>query len=459
MAAAKTLEELYGRSFERDLVYLLMFDHAFAEQVINGIDPSLFHNAYYKEIVSAFCLLVSQRNGMVPTYASIIPILKKKRMKLPDARKELVSHAISSATRMKRKMRHPKEADIQTIQSELSSFITHRNLQAALLESVDLLDEGKYEKIQDLITQAATSGSTSVQDDPGLEYTDIEKRLEFYKDAKIAEFHAPIGVRRIDEVMRGGLEPGMLGIFLAPTGVGKTRALVNVGTMCLLKGLSVVHITMELSAKEISHRYDARMTGVPINAMANNPGKYDKKLCRYAKKIKGRLFIKGWSQGSASASDIRAYLKQRIVQDDLNPQVILIDYIDLLRPVRKRKEVRFELADTSRALRGLGQDLGCSVWSASQTVKANWDSEILTLSAVAEASEKANVADAVLGLCQTTAEKRKKQMRIIILKNRLGGKEKTTVNCLVTDDTQVIRESPVQGTQNVPQFKSKGDKK
>jgi len=448
MATSTTLEERYGKTFERTLTYLLLFDPGFSEQVTNGIDPSLFHNVHYKEIASAFCLLVSQRNGMVPTYASIAPILKKRLTgKTPSAKKEIIKSALQIALKMKKHMKFPSDADIKTVQNELGSFISHRNLQAALLESVDLLDEGKFEEIQELISHAAKSGEMSVVDDPGLEYTNIKERLKFYQDAKVAEFHAPIGVRKIDDIMRGGLEPGALGIFLAPTGIGKTRALVNVGAMCVCKGLNVVHISMEIPAKEIGHRYDARMTGVPINAMAQSPGKYDKKLYHAAKKLKGRLFIKSWSSGAASVTDIRAYLKQRTVQDDFVPQVILVDYIDLLRPIRKRREIRFELADTTRALRGMAQDFACATWTASQTVKANWDSEVLSLSSIAEAGEKANVADAVIGMCQTAAEKRKKLMRMIILKNRQGGKEKTSVDCNVTEDTQVIQQSPIQRTQ------------
>ena len=456
MAASKTLEEQYGRTFERTLVYLLLFEITFAEQVANGIDPSLFHNTYYKELVSAFCFLVSRQNGMIPTYASIIPILKKRIARAPASRKEVIQGAIRIAAKMKKRMSYPSDADIITIRQELGSFISHRNLQAALLQSVDLLDEGKYDDIQELVSRAAKSGEVSVSDDPGLEYSDIKQRLEFYKEAEVAEFHAPIGIRRIDEIMRGGLEPGKLGIFLAPTGIGKTRAMVNVGTMCLCKGLNVAHISMEIDAKEIGHRYDARMTNIPINAMANAPGKYDKKLYQAAKKLKGRLFIKSWSSGAASVSDVRAYLKQRMIQDDFQPQVILVDYIDLMRPMRKRKEVRFELADTARALRGLSQDMYCSLWTASQTTKANWDLEVLTLSSIAEAAEKANVADAVIGMCQTSAEKRKKLMRMIILKNRQGGKERTSVNCLVTDDTQVIQQSPIQNVG--PPQKKKGER-
>lgn len=225
-----------------------------------------------------------------------------------------------------------------------------------------------------------------------------------------------------------------------------TMALVNIGCECLLAGLNVIHVTLEISALEASYRYDARMTGLPINEIMSGLSRHKATIRKNTKRLQANLFIKEWGSDEASAMDVRAYLKMLEARTGVIPDVLLVDYADLLRPVHQRKDLRIELKDTMRALRQISKDWDCAVWTASQTNREGWEAERISLKTIAEAWEKATISDVIIALCQTYEEKRKDKMRWMVLKNRQGGHEGHTVDCKAWGSTQLIEQARQQLT-------------
>jgi len=440
-----TLGAKYGSEFEKTLCYILLFDTPLAETISEGISPDLFHEQQHREIASTFTRLRLAHGGAVPTYKTILSELKRKRseMKKNSPRYKPLDAAVKRTISIgKREV--PTATDIGYVKDNLQEFITRRNTQTALLDSVELVEAGEFDQIREMIDEATQSGRMKIAPSPGLEFTDAAARYAAYTAQRANLIHAPMGVPMLDQMLRGGLEPGTLGMFMAATGIGKTMALINVGTASLLRALNVVHITLELSDIDVALRYDARMMGYPVNELLRNPKRYRKRIHASTSKLTSRLFIKQWGSSEASAHDVRAYLKILDMKHGVNPQVVIVDYADLLCPIKHQREMRFELKDTVRALRQLACEFNCAVWTASQVNKEGFDVELLSLRTIAEASEKACIADVVIGLCQTPEERRKKRMRLLILKNRLGGNEQKVVDCIVNTGTQTISENPTQ---------------
>jgi len=441
----ETLGKHFGREFEITLCYILLFDQALAEQFADAVSPDLFRDPQHREIISSFNRLRRAAGGSVPTYKTVLAELRRKRSDL-DKNSPRYKPMDAAVKRLVTISNRPAStaSDVGFVRDNLQVFVTKRSTQLALLESVELVETGEFDQIRDIIDAATQSGRLKVAPTLGLEFTDAEARYARYTAKKLHTIHSPIGVPRLDAMMRGGLEPGSLGMFMAATGIGKTMAMINVGTAALLRGLNVVHFTMEIFEDEVSIRYDARMLGYPINELMRNPKRYKKRMKSSNKNLKSRLFIKQWGSDEVSAYDLRAYLKVLDLKEGVKPQVLLVDYADLLCPLQKQREVRFELRDTVRALRQIASEFNCAVWTASQVNKEGFDAEILSLRTISESSEKANVADVVIGLCQTADERRKKRMRLLILKNRLGGNEQKAVDCIINTGTQTISENPTQ---------------
>jgi replicative DNA helicase len=316
-------------------------------------------------------------------------------------------------------------------------------LQSALLTSADLLHKGDHENILRLVETAYHSSLGMVDAGRGMDFFNVKEKMRRYNHQATVGKRCPIGIRALDKACFGGLEPGMLGFFMAGTHVGKTMFMINSGVSALLKGLNVTHVTLEMSEEQIAARYDARILGVPINDIRMNSSLYRKEMRQAAKDITGRLDIVGWSSGECSIHDIRAYLARREKETGIVSDVVYVDYVDLMRSLRSYTDRRHELASDTRTLRALAQEKGVGIWTATQIKKDDWGKESVDLSGAYESGEKMNVADFVLGLARAKATKN--AVRVFNLKDRVAGKVGMTVDCVVRTDTCSVKSTQVSG--------------
>ena len=100
--------------------------------------------------------------------------------------------------------------------------------------------------------------------------------------------------------------------------------------------------------------------------------------------------------------------------------MVIVDYGDLLRPIKARKEKRTELESIYEELRGLAQIHECPIWTASQTNRSGLNAEVITMEAISEAFNKCFVADFIFSLSRTADDKVANTGRIFIAKNRNG---------------------------------------
>ena len=99
---------------------------------------------------------------------------------------------------------------------------------------------------------------------------------------------------------------------------------------------------------------------------------------------------------------------------------MLVDYADLLRPVRSSGEKRHELEETYEGLRGLAQTYEFPLWTASQTNRGGLNAEVITMEAISEAFNKCFVADFIFSLSRTVQDKQSNKGRMFVAKNRNG---------------------------------------
>ena len=102
--------------------------------------------------------------------------------------------------------------------------------------------------------------------------------------------------------------------------------------------------------------------------------------------------------------------------------MIVVDYGDLLKSstVRKNSEKRHELESIYEELRGIGQEFGCPVVTASQTNRKGLNEEVITMESISEAFNKCFVADFIISLSRTIKDRNANVARIFVAKNRNG---------------------------------------
>lgn len=134
---------------------------------------------------------------------------------------------------------------------------------------------------------------------------------------------------------------------------------------------------------------------------------------RWDRKMLGKnIMLSCHSAGSISVSGIEACLDQWENQDDFIPEIIIIDYADILAPEDSRKEIRHQQNQTWEKLRALSLEKNCLVITATQASAGSYSEKSLKLSHFSESKNKYAHVTCMIGLNQTSEEKRKGIMRV-----------------------------------------------
>jgi replicative DNA helicase len=221
----------------------------------------------------------------------------------------------------------------------------------------------------------------------------------------------------LDDVLNGGLSKGELGVVVAPTGLGKSWLLALFGKTSVEKNLKVVHYTFELYEHQVGLRYDTIFTGIPSDRIPGMIEYVRKKL--KALKVTDNLIIKHYPTKKCTINMLRTHL-DKLRQQGFVPDVLVIDYADLMKPTQKYDQKRFEQEGIYEELRGLAGELTIPIWTASQSNRGSLDSEVVSLAAIAESFAKAAVSDVIITLSRTIEDKLKNTGRIFVAKNRAG---------------------------------------
>ena len=313
--------------------------------------------------------------------------------------------------------------DAKAVQAKTIEFGKQQAMCNAVLEGADLLDGGQRDKILPLIQKALLTGEDLT--DVGIEFADIAARASWYLNPSDELDTIPTGIPHLDYALGGGLGRGELGVVLAPPKRGKSTTLVNIGYGAVMAaaGFNVAYYSCEMSDKKVTKRFDARLGGKYIKTRTAAPEKWVEHLQRLKKFVKGRLFVKSYPTRSLTATMIRSHLSL-LTSRDFHPDLIIVDYADIMRAERRFEGMRHEQAGIYEDLRHIAGDYDAACWTGSQAKAGALEKETLTMADFAEAFEKAAIMDAGMAFCQTDDEKIDRIFRLVLvgLRNQEDGR-------------------------------------
>lgn len=203
------------------------------------------------------------------------------------------------------------------------------------------------------------------------------------------------------------LYKGEIGVIEAPPKKGKTTSLVNISSILLVNGFKVFHWSLEIPKNQLFKRYCYRLLG-------------DRKL-EYEKVIKrlhsfgGELQVR--DDPYCSFREIRKWVIKG------KPDVLIVDYADLVIPTAKSKEGRFGIRETYLALRNLAKEFNIPVWTASQTDVKGAKKMIIGMEDLEEAKiVKAGISSLIISINQTPEEEECNMGRAFIVLSTHGFK-------------------------------------
>lgn len=390
----------YGKSFQEKLCMVILDDRAFADQIEEVLDVNFLELNYLKCFLNK--VFDYRKKYEVHPSRDIMKTILRSEL---DNENELTSKQVREYY-----VRSQVNAltDIQYIKDTALDFCKKQNLKSAMVKSIGLLQNSSFDEISQVINDSLKLG---MNNDEGYDYKkDFEERFK-------PRFRNPIttGWELIDDICKGGLGQKELGVVIAPTGAGKSMALVHLGTQALREGKTVVHYTLELQDTVVASRYDSCLTKIPLQNLTS----FKEQIYEEVQDISGRLIVKEYPTKTASTQTIRNHL-EKLRMRSIEVDMIIIDYGDLLRPVRYLKEKRNELESIYEELRGIATEYEAPVWTASQTNRSGLNAEVITMESISEAFNKCFIADFIFTISRTIDDKVTNSGRLFVAKNRNG---------------------------------------
>ena len=387
----------FGTSFQIKIISALLSDRIFLQTVYDILKPEAFDSEANEWLVKIILKHFDE--------FSKLPTLDVFKVEIDKVQRDVLKQSVLD--NLKQVWNQLESDDLEYVKEQTLEFCKNQNFKGAILESVQLLEEGKFDVIKEKIDNAMKSGQDT---DIGHEYKlDVKVRYESNIRNVI-----PTGWDVIDELVDGGFGKGELILFAAPPGIGKSWALINVGMAAVKAGKTVVHYTLELNEGYVGQRYDAILTGTAVPNLKYNIEEVERQVSN----LSGELIVKYWPTKSAGLNAIRASLDKLTLQGK-KPDVIICDYADLLMG-NSRKERHEELEELVEGLRGIAGEYECPLYTASQINRSGADADVITGTSIAGSFSKLMTADFVVSLSRKIEDKLAGTGRWHVIKNRFG---------------------------------------
>jgi KaiC/GvpD/RAD55 family RecA-like ATPase len=297
---------------------------------------------------------------------------------------------------------------------EFETFSRHKALERAIIKSADLLEKGEFGPVEVMIKEAV---QISLNKDMGTDYfEDPKARLMGLKDKN---GQVSTGWPTFDKKLFGGFNRGELNIFAGGSGAGKSLFLQNLAINFSQVGLNVLYVSLELSEQLVAMRLDSMITGLPTREIFKNIDDVELKV-KVAGKQQGAIQVKYMPSGK-NVNDLRAYIKEYQVKKGFKPDVVLIDYLDLMMPVSVKvspSDLFVKDKYVSEEIRNFAMDQKCVCVTASQLNRAAVEEIEFDHSHISGGLSKIQTADNVIGIFTSRAMRERGRYQIQFMKTR-----------------------------------------
>jgi hypothetical protein len=216
----------------------------------------------------------------------------------------------------------------------------------------------------------------------------------------------------------------------------------------VLNGLSVVHVTLEMSEEKNAQRYVQAFFAVakrPEPALVQKikreeKGKFlliprkvkpklhlddamirrklKRKMLRFRDRVLKNIIIKQFPTGKLTVSQLEGYLDNLEATEQFVPDLLIVDYPDLMDLQTDSQQYRIGLANVYKRLRGIAVARNMALAVPTQSNRAGSGAKFVGRKNVAESYTKIADADVVLTYSQTDLEKKLHLARLSVIAGR-----------------------------------------
>lgn len=407
-------------ALQENVLTVLCFDEKYAKLVRAAVTPRTFESAVFREVAGAAIDYLDQFDDPIGEH---LPDHLEHVLEGDDARKA------GSYRRLLENLFTSRETvNAEYVMASLHKFVRQQNLKSSVLRAVEALEDGRIDDAEvelqkGMNTQATVFSGGLALDNPD----DVAAVLD-----EPEEEGFDLGIPGLDN---GGVIPRRkeLMMLVAPRGRGKSWFVTHCAKMALVSKWSVLVVTLEMSQRRYAARFlqsffsigkrdamtkvtkftkdrDGELSGLIQAQIERETLKDDgikAKLVARAKsafKHRAKLRIKGWSSGSLTVGMLEAYLDGLERFEKFVPDLICIDYPDLMDLGGGDRDMRLAIGQVVVKLRGIADARNCAMVAVSQGNRESETATTVTGAMAAEDISKLATADTLLTYSQTPAE-------------------------------------------------------
>lgn len=306
---------------------------------------------------------------------------------------------------------HEEEFEFDYISNLYVKYVNSLNLRKLLNDQDQLIEEGNWDDLASLISNK----KNVIQDTELIKQPwAISNFEELFKENAILKVNMNI----IDNKMKGLFRKELF-IIMADTGCGKSAFMTFLGSRLVRNKYKVLHVTLELSMARTLARYGAALTDDEDNMTYEKielARYHPEEFIRYLMKLQNRYGLNPsiieYPPNVCTIGEIEKLINLS------KPDVLIVDYLDLLKIPQQFSDRRYALAFLTTELRRLASEYDIHVMTASQSNRTQRNKREVDISGIAEDYEKARIADNVIALGMNKQDKLKSEVIINIPKTR-----------------------------------------
>ena len=403
-----------GNTFQIQLLNNIVLYKDFATSIVDVIEPKYFDNQYFK-LIMQILKEYYQKYEHTPSYNTLEQLIKSE-VASPMAQKMVLDM-------MEQVKEAPAEGE-SFVQEKALKFCKQQELQKVMTKAQKIIDKGdfeSYDHLEEMVRDALQVGEV----DAGTAevFANLEEVLE-------EDFRHPIpmGIPGIDNLLKGGMAKGELGVILAPTGVGKSTFLTKISNHAFNLGYNVLQIFFEDNPKIIQRKHFTLWTEIAPDLLSMHKDKVLNKVQEIRENAPNKLVLKKLPSDTLTMNQIKNQIR-KMMAEGTKVDMVVLDYIDCVVPDKNLGDEWKSEGSVMRGFEAMCHELNLVGWTATQGNRSSISSDVVTTDQMGGSIKKAQVGHVIISVAKSLQQKEMNLATIAITKSRIGKDGIVFENC------------------------------
>lgn len=398
MAAPPSKPYEWTQGFQQAVMVRLLVDPILLSRVANHTHAERFADETIRLVVGE-TISHYKEHGVQPTRTVILQRVREQVAggKLKESRVDDCATLLAEA--------EAKSSDSTYVQERILEEAKKAAMWSALDNGLrNVRSPAQYDDISEEVGKAARIGRVDADPGSNLAKTISARTADRRSGKKIPRLGT--GIVDLDDVIKGGLAAGELGVVLGAPKFGKSMFLNTVAYHVLTLGGTVLYYSLEMGERDLLDRMDAAISKVPIAQLEKKADFVDGVVQTWLDDTGGEMYVKQFPSYKTTPQVIDDHIEMMRLENEVQPNVIIIDSADFASASVPSRKGRYEdMGQIYSEIRGIGGKWSCPVWTGSWANRESLAKEVVTMADFSDSFLKAGIADLAVALCGTEAER------------------------------------------------------